>query len=138
MRRFTNAASLGWLVLAACASQPRAVPPKPPNTELILGAYERHPPEGETAIRFRGDGSLRLAKARALLDRDPPLAAGTWKLDGARLTLTYDAGMCADQADHKTGVYDVVVSRIGIRFTKVSDHCERRSAIDGQTWWRAR
>jgi hypothetical protein len=66
--------------LAACSSGPAAVPPKRPNTELIIGEYERHPPEGETAIRFRDDGSLRLAKNRAQLDAEPPLATGNWKL----------------------------------------------------------
>jgi len=29
-----------------------------------------------------------------------------------------------------------VVSRIGVHFTKVEDSCQRRAAIDGQTWWR--
>lgn len=128
-----------WLTLgalAACDSGPHAVPPKAPNTELILGEYERHRPEGETAIRFRGDGSVRLAKNRAQLDAEPALATGTWRLDGARLTLTYDKGICAEQPGDRAGVYTVVISRIGIHFTKVEDSCERRSAINGQTWWR--
>jgi hypothetical protein len=122
---------------AACSdSQPHAVPPKRPNTDLILGAYERHPPDGETAIRFRADGSVRLARSRAQLDAEPPLATGTWKLDGARLTLSYDHGICTDAPAERTGVYTVVVSRIGVHFTKVEDSCQRRAAIDGQTWWR--
>lgn len=128
-----------WLMLgslAACDSGPRAVPPKPPNTELILGEYARHPPEGETAIRFRADGSLRLAKNRAQLDAEPALATGTWKLDGARLTLTYDQGICTEHPGDRAGVYTVVISKIGVHFTKVEDSCERRSAINGQTWWR--
>jgi hypothetical protein len=136
--------SLPWAVavLAACAacpacsdSQHRVVPPKRPNNELILGAYERHPPDGETAIRFRADGSVRLAKSRAQLDAEPAVATGTWKLDGPRLTLTYDQGICEGPGD-KTGIYTVVISKIGIHFTKVEDSCQRRSAIDGQTWWR--
>lgn len=122
--------------LAACQPPRPVAPAKAPNTDLIIGEYERHPPDGETAIRFRADGSVRLARTRALLDTDPPLAAGTWKLDGARLTLTYDSGLCNDAPSEKSGVYTVVISRIGIRFTKVEDGCERRSAIDGQTWWR--
>jgi hypothetical protein len=122
--------------LAACSEGPRAVPPKRPNTDLLIGAYERHPPEGETAIRFRADGSVRLAKTRALLDTEPALASGTWKLDGAKLTITYDQGICSDQAATKAGVYNVVISKIGIHFTRVEDPCERRAAIDGQTWWR--
>jgi len=137
MKRLSLSARLGALaVVAACASGPHAVPPKAPNNELILGAYERHPPDGETAIRFRADGSLRVAKSRGLLDTDPPLATGTWRLDGGKLTLTYDAGLCADQPATKTGVYTIVVSRIGVHFTKVEDSCQRRAAIDGQTWWR--
>jgi hypothetical protein len=131
-----------WLVLlgspAACMSGPDAVPPKRPNTELIVGEYERHPPEGETAIRFRADGSVRLARNRASLDAEPALATGTWKLEGARLTLSYDHGICTDQPGEHAGVYNVVISKIGIRFTKVEDSCARRSAIDGQTWWRTR
>jgi hypothetical protein len=139
MRSAAVAAGLGCLVSlssAACSSQPHAVPPKRPNTELILGEYERHPPDGETAIRFRADGSVRLAKSRALLDSEPPLATGAWKLDGPRLTLTYDKGLCNDRPGDKAGVYTVVVSRIGIHFTKAEDSCERRSTIHGQTWWR--
>jgi hypothetical protein len=133
--------SLPWIAVAgsallACSSGPHAMPPKPPNTELIVGEYERHPPDGETAIRFRGDGSVRLAKNRAQLDAEPPLATGSWKLDGARLTLTYDQGICTERPGDRAGAYTVVISRIGIHFTKLEDSCERRSAINGQTWWR--
>ncbi|HEU4726409.1 MAG TPA: hypothetical protein VFT22_00910 [Kofleriaceae bacterium] len=122
--------------LAACASEPHAVPPKRPNNELIIGEYERHKPDGETAIRFRADGSVRLARTRTLLDTEPPLAAGTWKLEGSKLTVTYDKGLCTEQPGEQTGIYNVVISRIGIHFAKVEDGCERRSGIDGQTWWR--
>ena len=130
-----------WIALAALAafagcSEPQALPPKRPNTELIVGEYERRPPDGETAIRFRADGSVRLAKNRAQLDAEPALATGSWKLDGARLTLTYDHGACTERAGDHTGVYSVVISKIGVRFNKVEDSCERRSAINGQTWWR--
>lgn len=128
--------SLAMTSLAACSSGPQALPPKPPNPELIVGAYERHRPQGETAIRFRADGSVRLAKNRAELDGEPALATGRWRLDGARLTLTYDQGLCAERASDRTGVYDVVISKVGIRFTKVEDSCERRASLDGQTWWR--
>lgn len=133
------AAGLGCLISLsslACSSQPHAVPPKRPNTELIIGEYERHPPDGETALRFRADGSVRLARSRALLDSEPPLATGEWKLDGPRLTLTYAKGLCNDRPGDRTGVYTVVVSKIGIHFTKAEDSCDRRAAIDGQTWWR--
>ena len=133
-----SAASVAAAVLAACSSGPHAVPPKPPNTDLIVGEYERHPPDGETAIRFRADGSVRLAKNRAQLDAEPALITGSWKLDGPRLTVTYDHGICTERPGDHAGVYTVVISRIGIRFTKVEDSCERRSAIDGQTWWRVK
>jgi hypothetical protein len=121
--------------LAAC-SEPQAVPPKRPNTELIVGEYERHPPDGDTAVRFRADGSVRIARNRAQLDAEPPLARGTWKLEGNRLTLNYDHGACTERPGDQVGVYTVVISKIGIRFTRVEDSCERRSAIHGQTWWR--
>jgi hypothetical protein len=126
----------GTACLAACSSGPHAVPAKPSNTELIVGSYERHPPDGETALRFRADGSVRLAKTKAQLDSEPLLASGSWKIDGERLTLTYDKGACSDKGSDKTGVYTVTISKVGIHFTKVEDSCERRAAIDGQTWWR--
>lgn len=87
-------ARVAVLVLAGCpAAQP--TPPKRPNADLIAGAYERHKPDGETAIRFE-----------------------------------------AEAASTKQGTYKIVLSKIGVRFTKVTDSCERRSAYDGQTWWR--
>jgi hypothetical protein len=130
------AVALAVAGLAACSAAPHAMPPKRPNTELVIGEYERHKPDGETAIRFRGDGSVRLARNRAQLDAEPPLATGTWKLDASRLTLTYDKGLCTDRAGDHAGTYTVVISKVGIHFTKVEDSCERRAAIDGQTWWR--
>jgi hypothetical protein len=138
MRTWTwsSLAALAPLAALAACPEPQAVPPKRPNTELIVGEYERHPPQGETAIRFRADGSVRLAKNRAQLDAEPPLATGSWKLDGGKLTLTYDKGICADPAGDRGGIYSVVISKIGIHFNRVEDACERRSAIDGQTWWR--
>jgi hypothetical protein len=138
MRSLSIAACLGLAFLGACGGGPSrgVVPLKPPNDELILGEYERHPPDGTTAMRFRADGSVRLAKTKDLLDTAPPLAVGTWKVEGKQLTLTYDRGQCTEAPDDKSGVYDVVVSKVGIRFAKVSDTCERRAAIDGQTWWR--
>ena len=124
-------------VVMACGGEPPhgVVPLKAPNQELILGEYERHPPDGTTAIRFRADGSVRVAKSKAVLDAEPALAVGTWKTDGDKLTLTYEQGACTE-AGEKIGVYTVVVSKIGIHFTKVDDGCARRAAIDGQTWWR--
>ena len=34
------------------------------------------------------------------------------------------------------GVFTVVISKVGIRFTKVDDSCERRAKMDGETWYR--
>jgi hypothetical protein len=123
------------LALGGCPAAQRP-PPKPPNTTLIVGIYERHKPDGETAIRFDPGGTYRVAKTRMQFDVEPPVATGTYQLDGDQLTLTADHGQCADSAGAREGVYRVVLSKIGVRFTKVTDGCERRSAYDGQTWWR--
>jgi hypothetical protein len=112
----------------------QAVPPKPPNNELIIDVFERHPPEGTTAARFRADGSVTIAHDRSKLDGST-LATGHWELDHDQLTLKYDAGMCAGQG---AGVYKVVISKVGIHFTKVDDSCADRARIDGQTWFRAK
>lgn len=129
-------ACLASLVPAAvgCATRPDPIPPKPPNTELILGTFARRPPTGTTAARFRGDGSVTLASTAEQLDTKP-IASGTFALDGDQLTLTYDKGeMCEPGV---AGRYKVVISKIGIRFTKVEDACERRARIDGEVWYRA-
>jgi hypothetical protein len=63
-----------------------------------------------------------------------PIASGTYRADGDKLTLTYDKGeMCPAGVE---GTYTVVISKIGIRFTKIDDSCERRAKIDGETWYR--
>lgn len=122
------------VLLAGCpAKQP--LPPKPPNTDLIAGVYERHKPDGETAIRFDANGSYRVAKNREQFDVEPPVATGTYKIEGDTLVMTADKGQCADSRE---GTYKVVLSKIGIRWTKVADGCEARSRYDGQTWWRVR
>ena len=129
-----RALAVGLLVLAACGSgHPAAGPPKRPNTELIVGEFARRPPDGTTAARFRGDGSITVAHEQKELDAKP-LAQGSWKLDGDQLTMTYDKGeMCPAGS---SGTYKVVISKIGIRFTKVEDSCDRRAKMDGQTWYR--
>ena len=128
-----------WLtpiLLAACSSGAAdRVPPKAPNTELIVGTFERRPPDGTTVARFQGDGTVTIAHDAATLDRKN-LAVGSYKLDGAQLTLSYTSGeMCKPS---ETGTYKVVISKIGIRFTKVNDPCTDRSKIDDQTWHRAK
>ena len=129
--RFLCAATIA---LAACAPAVRP-PPKRPNAELIAGEFERHPPNGETAVRFGPGGTFRLAKNRMQFDVEPPLAAGTFTLEGDQLTFTHQQGTCTGKGE-ATGAYKVVISKIGIHFTVVSDPCERRRSLDGQTWWR--
>ena len=128
-----------WLplfMLAACGgSGSEHVMTKAPNTELIVGKFERRPPDGTTVARFQGDGTVTIAHDEASLDRKN-LAVGSYQLDGDKLTLTYASGdMCKP---NETGNYKVVISKIGIRFTKVDDPCADRSKIDGQTWYRAK
>jgi uncharacterized protein (TIGR03066 family) len=127
-----------WLplvMLAACGgSGSEHVMTKAPNTELIVGKFERRPPDGTTVARFQGDGTVTIAHDEASLDRKN-LAVGSYQLDGDKLTLTYASGdMCKP---NETGNYKVVISKVGIRFTKVDDPCADRAKIDGQTWYRA-
>jgi len=127
------------LLAGACSERPAPQPPKAPNNELIVGEFERRPPDGTTAMRFLADGTFRLAKDRSQLDANPPAGSGTYALDGDKLTFTNEAGSCTDAENQKVGTYQVVLSKIGIRFTKVGeDLCERRASIDGQTWWRVK
>jgi hypothetical protein len=121
------------LALVACGSDhPGAAAVKAPNNELILGEYERRPPAGTTAIRFRGDGSVTVAHDKGKLDGDT-LATGSFTIDKNQLTLTYDKGMCEGQGP---GVYTVVISKLGIHFAKVQDTCDQRAKIDGEVWHR--
>ncbi|MBS1121614.1 MAG: hypothetical protein H6Q90_3842 [Deltaproteobacteria bacterium] len=126
------------VVLAACSAPAERPPPKRPNNELIVGDFERHKPDGETTIRFDIDGKFRLARTRAEIERTPYLGEGTYKLDGDQLTFTSEKGACTEAPGDKDGTYKVVLSKIGIRFVKLTDSCQRRSAMDGQTWWRTK
>lgn len=130
------ALALSALAFATGCPPKDPVPPKRPNTELIAGAYERHQPDGETAIRFQPDGGYRIAKNRMQFDVEPPEGTGTYTIDKDTLTIEASKGMCAEAAGTRTGTYKIVLSKIGIRFTKITDTCERRSRFDGQTWWR--
>lgn len=116
-----------------CTDKPPPMPPKAPNTELIVGKFARKPPVGTTAAWFRADGSITLASKVDELD-SKAIAQGSWKLDGDQLQLTYDKGEMCDAG--VTGTYKVVISKIGIHFTKVDDACERRAKMDGETWYR--
>ena len=127
---------------AACGGgaggSPHAVPPKRPNTEMINGEYERHPPDGTAAMRLRADGSYRIAKTKGELDKDPAIVEGHYTLDKDLLTLTAEKGACADDELAKVSVYKVVLSKIGIHFTKVDDNTlnmvvKHTIEIDGTT-----
>lgn len=123
------------LLLAACpSSTPDPQPPKKPNNELVVGDFARRPPDGEMAVRFGGDGRFFFAKSKAELETTGHLADGSFNVEGDQLTFIASKGMCADGA--KTGIYKVVISKIGIRFTKVEDDCADRARLDGQTLWR--
>lgn len=124
-----------WFVplLVACGEKPQPMPPKRPNNELIVGEFARKPPAGTTAMRFGADGAVIVAHDQGELDKKP-LAQGTYTLEGDKLTLTYSSGeMCEAGV---AGVYKVVLSRVGIRFTKQDDACERRAKMDSETWYR--
>lgn len=126
---------VGLALFACAAERPEPQPPKRPNNELIVGAFERRPPTGTQAVRFDPDGTFRFATTKADLDHTPHLSDGTYQVDGDKLELTATQGDCADQgAAH----YEVVISKVGIRFTKLDDACETRARMDGQTWWRIR
>ena len=126
-----------WLaltVLVACSSSSHPAA-KAPNEELIVGEYERHPPAGTTVANFKPDGTIEIAHDRASLGTKD-LATGTFELQGDAMTLTYTGGeMCKGAG---AGHYKVVISKVGIRFTKVDDPCEQRSNMDGQTWFRVK
>jgi hypothetical protein len=127
---------LAAVLLGACGGGGHEpVPPKKPNNELVLGEFARRPPDGTTAARFRADGSITVAHAADELDTKP-LATGTFQLEGDQLTLTYQTGkMCPASS---SGTYKVVISKVGIHFTKVNDDCDDRSKMDGQTWFRVK
>lgn len=128
MRRFALA-----VLLAACGGKPEPMPPKRPNNELIVGEFERRHQEAHTAARFQADGSVTLASKADELD-SKTIAEGNYKLDGDKLTLVYTKGELCEAGVE--GTYSVVISKVGIRFTKLDDACERRSKIDGETWYR--
>jgi hypothetical protein len=124
---------LSLVALQIACGKPEPMPPKRPNTELIVGEFARKPPVGTTAARFRSDGSVVIAHEAGELDTKP-LAAGNFKLDGDKLTLSYASGeMCPAGVE---GTYTVVISKVGIHFAKVDDPCERRAKMDGETWYR--
>jgi hypothetical protein len=114
------------------AEHPHAVPPKRPNNELVVGDFARKPPDGVMALRFRANGGIAVGKDKTKLDA--PEAEGTFEIEKDQMTVTFEKGeMCP--ADQK-GVYKVVISKLGIRFTKVEDECAARARWDGSTFWR--
>ena len=131
--RAMRALAYASVALIACG-KPEPMPPKRPNNELIVGEFERHPPDGTTAMRFRASGDYEVAKTKADLN-GPPTAKGTYQLEGDQLTFTQQSGPCVE-ANAPVGVYKVVISKVGIHFSKVSDECGGARKLDGQTWWR--
>ncbi|MBV8760467.1 MAG: hypothetical protein JO257_24460 [Deltaproteobacteria bacterium] len=127
---------LACSILAACGGKPAPQPPKAPNNELIVGSFERHPPDGTQVLAFRGDGSFELFHDRAAQDKGDAASSGHFTIEADQLTFTNEKGLCAD-GPAKTATYKVVVSKLGIHFTKAGDDgCDRRATIDGQTWHR--
>ena len=125
------------IMLAACSDKPAPQPPKRPNNELIVGSFERHPPDGTQVLAFRGDGSFELFHDRAAQDKGDAAASGHFTVENDQLTFTNEKGLCADAENTKSATYKVVISKVGIHFTKAGDDpCDRRASIDGQTWHR--
>jgi hypothetical protein len=124
--------------VATCGPSQTRAPLKKPNDELIVGDFTRRGGDGQAAIRFARDGSYRLVKNKDSFDQNPPLGDGTWKIAGDQLTLSAQHGLCAEADEAREATYKVTVSKVGVRFEKVNDSCERRATMDGQTWWRVR
>lgn len=123
------------VLLAACPGpEPVSRIPKKPNTELVVGDFERHPPGGTAAYRFGPDGTYTVAKNKGEMERTPHVSEGTYTVDGDKLTFTAARGECADA---KIGSYKVNISKIGIRIIeKLDDACDWRARLAGQTLWR--
>jgi hypothetical protein len=126
------------LALGACGPSHPPVPLKKPNDELIVGDFTRRGGDGKAAIRFARDGSYRLVKDKDSFEQASPLGDGTWKMSGDQLTLSAQHGICTEGDGAREATYKVVISKVGVRFEKVTDDCERRATMDGQTWWRLR
>lgn len=124
------------LAAGACGPSHPPLPLKKPNDELIVGDFARRGGDGKAAIRFARDGGYRLVKDKDSFEQNPPLGDGTWKISGDQLSLSAQHGICAEGDGERDATYKVVVSKVGVRFEKVSDSCERRATMDGQTWWR--
>lgn len=122
-------------LLAACPGpEPTSRIPKKPNTELIVGDFERRPPAGTAAFRFGLDGSYTVSKHKGEMERTPHVDEGTYRVEGDKLTFETTRGECADA---KVGSYKVTISKIGIRvIEKLEDACEWRARLAGQTLWR--
>jgi len=127
---------VGYVGGCAEAEKPKIMPPKRPNDELIVGEFERRPPQGTMAMRFRANGGITVAKDKASLDKQPVLGEGTYELveKETQMKLTFTGGdMCTPE---QVGVYKVVLSKVGIRFTKLEDECENRARLDASTFYR--
>ena len=129
-------------MLAGCPGAADKAPdhsriPKKPNTELIHGVFEKHPPAGTTAFKFDTDATVVVAKSKAELERTPYIMEAKYTVEGDKLTFEAVRGECAESA--KTGSYKVNLSKVGLRFVeKIEDACEWRGKLVGQTLWRVK
>jgi hypothetical protein len=119
---------------AGCGGSAKPPPPSPAASTPLAGDFEFRSEDGAVVLRFVDDGTCAVATSVEGLAN--PLHRCTWRLDGNRLTFTNTTGTCAESEGTRVGVYDVVVRAQDVSFTRVSDTCERRMTIDGQTWTR--
>jgi hypothetical protein len=135
MTQFTSHAVLLALALAGCAGSQKSQPsePAPSAAASLVGTFHRADERG-TVMRFAPDGTCSVASSMEELAE--PSHRCTWTLDGSRLTFTNTQGSCAETESTRVGVYDVVVRAQDVSFKKVTDTCERRMSIDGETWQR--
>jgi hypothetical protein len=109
-------------------------PASSPEPAALAGDYQFRAGDDAVVLRFVPDGTC--AVARSIEGLANPSHRCTWRLDGNRLTFTNTTGTCAESEATRVGVYDVVIGAQTVAFTRVSDTCERRMTIDGQTWTR--
>ena len=138
--RITRLLVIG-LAVAGCGGTAKPAPSTPAPTATssatpssLVGDFAIQN-DGHTAVlRFAADGTCAVAKSVEGLAT--PSHRCTWTLDGSRLTFNNTEGSCAEKEETKIGVFDVIVTAQDVSFKKVSDSCERRMAIDGETWTR--
>lgn len=106
----------------------------PPDAPSLVGDWSEPPPYG-AFMRFAADGTQRVARTRADLVATP-IATGTWKLSGRRLTLENTSGACSTPPEQRVGTYDIDLAADSVTFAKVADACSSRNVIAGERWTR--